>query len=639
MRPHRLGLRSRLILAILAGVSIIASVVVGLTIRESRQALLDATQDELFSLAQARAAELATDMSRVAQIVRALATTCSSLHGKMDDDGLLTLMRRVLQTRPHIHGIAVSYQPYAFQPRRKWYSPYVSRTPRGLETQWLAPPGYNYLRHDWYLLPCLLARPVWVEPYFGQAGGALMTTYGAPIVVQGQVVGVVVADVTLKQLSRLLAGINPGDDGYSLVLTSQGTFLAAPRPEWVMRESIFSLAEAQARPDLRALGKRMVRGGKGVVRVEDWFKPRVAWLAFSPVGDTGLVFGALTPEAEVLAPVWSMARKQVAVALAGLAALIALVWLLAVGMTRPLRRLAEAARRLAGGDLQTRVEGVRPGDEVGQVAESFNSMVADLNRYIEELTTTTAAKQRIESELDLARRIQLSILPRTYPAYPQHPEMDLFGRTIPAREVGGDFYDYFLLDSGRVGLVVGDVSGKGVPSALFMTVARTLIKNAALHNPDPAQVLAEANSQIVPDNEMCMFVTIFYGVYEPASGLLTYACAGHPAPLLRRAGEAAVELDQPKGRALGIMDDLELEIATVRLEPRDVLLVFTDGLDEAVNNEQEMFGIERAAAWLSNTEPFKAPEMMDSLIAHQRKFTGEVEQFDDLTLLILRRLD
>ena len=128
------------------------------------------------------------------------------------------------------------------------------------------------------------------------------------------------------------------------------------------------------------------------------------------------------------------------------------------------------------------------------------------------------------------------------------------------------------------------------------------------------------------------------GVYEPATGRLTYACAGHPAPLLRREGRPAVELPQPKGRALGIMDDLELEIATVDLQPRDVLLVFTDGLDEAVGENQEMFGVERAAAWLSQAPPDDAPDMMDQLIAHQREFTGEVEQFDDLTLLILRRL-
>ena len=158
-----------------------------------------------------------------------------------------------------------------------------------------------------------------------------------------------------------------------------------------------------------------------------------------------------------------------------------------------------------------------------------------------------------------------------------------------------------------------------MPSALFMTVTRTLIKNAALHYPDPARVLSEANAQIVPDNEMCMFVTIFYGVYEPATGRLTYVCAGHPAPLPRRAGGRAGELPQPKGRALGVMEELNLETVNATLEPDDVLLVFTDGLDEAINEKQEMFGLERAAGWLSRTRPAKAPKMMDSLIARHKE--------------------
>jgi sigma-B regulation protein RsbU (phosphoserine phosphatase) len=637
MRPHRLNLRSRLSLAILAGVGIIAGIVVVLTIQESRQALLNAKRGELFSLTHARAAQLEVDLEKVAQTVRTLAQTCSSLHGRLPQDELLTLMRKILQNQSHIYGLGAAYEPYGFDPNRKWFSPYLSRRPQGLLEQWLAPPEYNYPRHDWYLEPLLQGRPTWVEPYFGQAGQILMTSYSAPIEVQGQIKGAVVADVALDALGRQVAWLSPGGDGYAFVLSRHGTFLAAPRAEWIMRESIFSIAEGLDRPDIRKLGRRMIRDGQGLARVEDWLEARTAWLAFTPVGHTGLTFGALLPEAAAVEPIWDLVRKQIAVSLIGLVFLIALVWLLAVGLTRPLTRLASAAGRLARGDLSTRVEGVRPGDEVGRVAESFNQMVEDLNHYINELTTTTAAKERIASELDLARSIQQSILPRTYPAYPEFPELDLFGRTIPAREVGGDFYDYFMIDSHHLGVVLGDVSGKGVPSALFMTVARTLIKNSGLHYMDPEKVISEANLQIVPENEMCMFVTIFYGVYDISTGELKYVCAGHPAPLLRRATGDVRELEQPKGRAMGISEDLNLQVCSIRLEMDDLLLVFSDGLDEAVNEDQEMFGIERAATWLAGRTPGKAPQIIEDLIARQKEFTGPIEQFDDLTLLILRR--
>jgi sigma-B regulation protein RsbU (phosphoserine phosphatase) len=216
-------------------------------------------------------------------------------------------------------------------------------------------------------------------------------------------------------------------------------------------------------------------------------------------------------------------------------------------------------------------------------------------------------------------------------------EFDLFARTLPAREVGGDFYDFFFVDKDHLGLVVADVSGKGVPAALFMTVARTLIKNSSTHHADPVRALSEVNAEIVPDNEMCMFVTVFYGVYELSTGILRFVSAGHPSPLLRRADGSTTQLPKLRGMALGIVDDLDLEVGEVRLEVDDSLLAFTDGLDEAVNHQDEMFGIERAAQWLSRTQPASAPVLLDGLIDYWKQFTGDLDQFDDLTLLTFRR--
>ncbi|MCA1905919.1 MAG: PP2C family protein-serine/threonine phosphatase, partial [Desulfarculus sp.] len=322
---------------------------------------------------------------------------------------------------------------------------------------------------------------------------------------------------------------------------------------------------------------------------------------------------------------------------AGMITLILVVFGLVVGLTRPLERVLKASRRLAQGDLTTQVSDVPPGDEIGDLAATFNNMVRELNRYVTELTATTKEKARIQSELDLARQIQQSVLPRIYPPFPDRMEFDLFARTLPAREVGGDFYDFFFVDKDHLGLVVADVSGKGVPAALFMTVARTLIKNSGIHHADPVRALSEVNAEIVPDNEMCMFVTVFYGVYELSTGILRFVSAGHPAPLLRRADGSTTQLPKLRGMALGIMDDLDLEVGEVRLEVGDSLLAFTDGLDEAVNHQDEMFGIERASQWLSRTQPDSAPVLLDGLIDYWKQFTGDLDQFDDLTLLTFRR--
>lgn len=637
MRPHLLGLRSRFILLVLAGVALVSAALAWLTFAESREALLDCRQEQLFELARGQAAEVARRLEGVAQAARTLANLLKEYRPQRRED-IVRLLRRQVAHSPQIFGMAVAYAPYAFAPGRRLFCPYVYRSRQGIQATSLDNEQYNYPRRDWFLVPQLLARPVWSEPYYDEGGGGtIMTTFSAPLVDKGQVWAVVTADVSLGKLGAYVARLAVGQEGYAFLISSQGTFLAAPQPHWVMRETIFSLAEEMGRPDMRAIGRRMIRGAAGVVETVDWHRGEKAWLAFAPVPGLGWSLGVMLPEREAVAPVFVLARHQAVLAGLGLLVLAGVVWLLVVGLTRPLKKLAAAARRLASGDLQTRVEGVRPGDEVGQLAQAFNTMVEDLNRYVEELTATTAAKERIESELDLANQIQQSILPRIYPPFPERSEFDLYATNIPARMVGGDFFNFFFVDPGHLGLVVGDVSGKGVPAALFMTVANTLVKNAAQHHLSPAAVLQEMNAQIEPDNQMCMFVTMFYGVYELATGRLTYVSAGHPAPLLRRTDGRVEQLPRLKGSAVGILPQLELEEGQVQLEVGEVLLVFTDGLDEAVNAQDEMFGIQRAADWLARAEIADGPTMIQRLVEYHRRFTGPVEQFDDLTLLIFRR--
>jgi sigma-B regulation protein RsbU (phosphoserine phosphatase) len=637
-RPHWLRLRTRFTVFVLAGVGLISLVMAGVTYHGSREALLAASQEQLLALAKSQALELSLIMEQVAGPARDLSNSLEIWHPGNSEDALRMLQHHVKES-PRVFGMALAYAPFAFDPQKRYFSPYVFRGPQDeFKTLNLDSPTYDYLVQDWYLVPTLLARPAWVEPYFDEGGGeALMTTYSAPMEVEGQSVGVVTADLDLKILGAEVRALTVGKQGYAFLLTHQGTFLAAPEEAWVMRETVFSLAEAGGRPDMRELGRRMVRGGQGVVRVKDWHTGQPAWLAFAPVPGPGWSLGVMASEEEVLAPVVSLARQQVLLGLGGMVALVLAVWFMAVRLTEPLHRLVAGARRLASGDLSTHVDDVRAGDEVGDVAQSFNLMVTDLRRYVQELTDTTKAKERIESELDLARQIQQSVLPRTYPAFPDRLEFDLFAKSLPAREVGGDFYDFFFIDPGHLGLVMADVSGKGVPAALFMTVSRTLIKTAAQHHREPARAINEVNAQIIPDNEMCMFVTVFYGVYEIASGRLDYVSAGHPSPMLRRGGGQVEQLPRLSGLALGIMDDLKLELGHVTLDVGDTLLVFTDGLDEAIDQKDEMYGLERIRQWLSQAEPDAAPVMLDRLIEDWRGFTGPVEQFDDLTLLLFKR--
>lgn len=637
MRPHILGLRSRFILLVLAGVGLVAAAVGLVSYLEAKDALVAAAQAQLATLTRAQAAKLGAHLAVVSGRVDGLSAALAARQAE-DLDQARRLLRSQLVRDASIFGMAMAFAPHAQDPDRNRLAVYLYRTAQGIKAMRLDSEYNDYLSQSWYLIPALRGQPAWSEPYFDEGGGkVVMTTYGAPVYSNNRLYCVVTADISMRDLQREVSLLPVMRRGWSFVISRMGTFLAAPQSQWVMRESIFSLAEASRRPDMRSLGQRMIRGAVGVVRTRDWRTGEPAWLAFAPVRNVGWSFGAVVSEEEILAPAWQLAQRQGLVALAGLCLLVVVVWLLITGLTRPLTRLAGAARRLAAGDFSTKVQGVRPGDELGDLAGGFNQMVDDLNRYVAELTTTTAAKERIESELDLARRIQQSILPRTYPPYPDHDEFDLFGRTIPARQVGGDFYDYFMIDPDHLGLVVGDVSGKGVPSALFMTVARTLIKSAASHHLDTVEVLNETNRQILPGNDMCMFVTVFYGVYQLSTGRLIFASAGHPAPLLKRSTGQVSQLPRLGGMAVGVHEELGLEVGSLQLEVDDLILVYTDGLDEAVDPQGKMFGLARAEDWLARAKTIKAPAMIQKLVRDHRVFTGDAEQFDDLTLLLLRR--
>ncbi|RJX33364.1 MAG: HAMP domain-containing protein [Desulfarculus sp.] len=638
MKPRRLGLRARFIVFVLAGVGAVTGAMTWANYYQARESALAASQERLSSLVRLRAAQLSRRVSQVAQKPTDLAATLEAAP-PADESELLRLLRSHLAAPPPVvYGMAAAYAPYAFQPDRQRFSPYVYRSAGGLKAKNLDSLQYNYPQAEWYLAPTTLKRAVWSEPYFDEGGAdAVMTTVSVPFFKAGRVQGVATADLVLDSLQKDVAALTIGREGWAFLLSKKGTFLAAPQPDWLLKESIFSLAQKTARPELRLLGQRMTGGEAGVLRLSAWRGNRPVWLAFAPVEGTGWSFGAVAPESEIMAPVVQLTRRQVLYAGVGLAALVLVVLLLVIGLTRPLKRLTASVERLAGGDLSSQVEGIPPGDEVGDLAANFNQMVGRLRHYVAELTKTTAAKERMEGELELARQIQQSILPRAYPAFPEHGEFDLLGRTIPARQVGGDFYDYFLPAPGRLGLLIGDVSGKGIPAALFMTVARTLIRNAASHHLDPAEVLAEANRQLLPDNDLCMFVTVVYGVYEPANGALTYASAGHPAPLLRRAAGQVSQLPRPRGMALGVRERLGLEVGRVNLETGDSLLLYTDGLNEGANAKNEMFGLARTREWLDEAEMASAPEMLASLLASLRRFTGDTEQSDDLTLLWLRR--
>ena len=273
--------------------------------------------------------------------------------------------------------------------------------------------------------------------------------------------------------------------------------------------------------------------------------------------------------------------------------------------------------------------------EVGILASSFQKMAMDLEIYVKNLKNVTAEKERINTELNVAKKIQEDMLPRKFPAFPERDEFDVYAMNVPAKEVGGDFYDFFLIDESHLAIVIADVSGKGVPAALFMVVAKTLIKNYAQLGKSPAEVFTAVNNQLCEGNDENMFVTAWMGILEIETGKFTYVNAGHNPPLIKHSGKDYNWLKSKPGFVLAGMEDIQYHQNAIALEPGDMVYLYTDGVTEASNVNDELFGDSRLLQIMNNKMDIGLKDLIAYVKEKVDTFAGEREQFDDITMLVM----
>ncbi|MCR5790386.1 MAG: SpoIIE family protein phosphatase [Lachnospiraceae bacterium] len=363
------------------------------------------------------------------------------------------------------------------------------------------------------------------------------------------------------------------------------------------------------------------------------------YYAYAPVENVQWKLCIKMPETLILQPIMEMDNHiRVAITFficAFLLILVAVVILtarFADRLTRPLLALGGDVAKIAGGDLSYRAR-IYDNDEIGDLAVDFNNMAVSLSKYIEDLTSVTAEKERIGAELNVATQIQADMLPRIFPPFPERKEFDIYASMDPAKEVGGDFYDFFLIDDDHVALVVADVSGKGVPAALFMVIAKTLIKNRAMMGGGPAEILTYVNNQLCEGNEAELFVTVWLAIIEISTGKGLAANAGHEHPALRRKDGSFELIQYRHSPAVATMEGIRFREHEFELHPGDTLIEYSDGVTEATNRDNVLFGNDRLIEAL-NREPDAEPE---KLLANLRKdidiFVDTAPQFDDITML------
>lgn len=305
-------------------------------------------------------------------------------------------------------------------------------------------------------------------------------------------------------------------------------------------------------------------------------------------------------------------------------------------VTKPVGKLTAFTQEITKtGTFENQHIDIKTGDEIESLSQSFNFMLAELENYIANLSKVTAEKERIGAELDIAKHIQASMLPCIFPAFPERKEFDIYATMEPAKEVGGDFYDFFMVDDTHLAIVMADVSGKGVPAALFMVIGKTLIKDHTTPGRDLGKVFTEVNQLLCESNSEELFITAFEGVLDLVTGEFVYVNAGHEMPFICKAGDDFEPYKIRAGFVLAGMDGMKYRAGSTRLEPGDKIFQYTDGVTEATNLKNELYGMNRLGAILNKVKGGTPNDILPAIKKDIDEFVGDADQFDDITMLCL----
>ena len=568
-------------------------------------------------------------------------------------DSIPHILQRVVAQNPDIAGCAIGFEANYYPQKGRWYEPYAIRNGEQIVVRLIGGPDHDYLNREWYQSVMTGGASGWTDPYYDAEGcKTVVATYALPVKnKKGKKIGVFALDLSLYWLADIMRETDAEiikhyyDPFFKkahvncMILNKKGTYVAHSDTTRILRCNFLSEVKASADTNDDQLARQILSGKAG--HSESTIDGERHIVFYCPIDDTDWTVAVVVP--------WILYHGTGQRAGIMLLVLIALSLLVAFfgcivairKMTKPLVKFAESTREIAKGNFQVPLPNIKSNDEIGLLHESFQDMQQSLSRYVEQLRETTASKAAIENELNIARNIQMSMIPKIFPPFPHRDDIDIFGYMQPAKDVGGDLFDFFIQDE-KLFFCIGDVSGKGIPAALLMTVAKNLFRSVTAHESSPGKIVTQMNNTMSEGNDANMFVTLFVGVLDLSSGRLSYCNAGHDAPLIISSDAALLPVDSHF--PVGVMAGAEFGEQEVTIAPQTTLFLYTDGLTEAAhtNNadgEWELFGMERVMATIHQAmeQHLLKPRSFTEHILHAvSTFVGDSLQSDDLTMLTIR---
>ena len=547
-------------------------------------------------------------------------------------DYMYALTQQILRSNPYVVGSAIAFEPGYYPEKGVLFSPYSYRSEKGIRSKQLGTEDYEYHYMDWYLIPKLLGTPYWSEPYFDEGGADMvMTTYSLPLYdSSGKMYAVFTADISLEWFADKVKEIKPYPNSRNYMIGRGGTFLVNDRKGAILNESFFARPLENGDEELMRTGHQMINGKKGMTSFN---REGVSFnIFYAPVQATGWSVSVVCLHDDVFAGVDSLRNRVLTILMFGLLFLTGFCYFTVRRLTNPLARFAGSANEIAKGNFHAELPVIKSKDEMKTLHDSFGTMQQSLVDYIDELKKTTASKERIESELRIARSIQMSMVPKIFPPFPEREDVDLYAKLIPAKEVGGDLYDFFIEDN-KLYFIVGDVSGKGVPASLVMAVTCRLFRTIAEHLHTPAEIVKALNDTLAENNDSNMFCTAFLGVLDLKTGNMQYCNAGHNAPVMLASSGEVKFMEVKPNLPLGLFGDFPYEGQECDITKETSLFLYTDGVTEAENTTKVLYSDERLLDLLDKQRKNMPQMIVDMVLDDVNKHVNGAEQSDDITIM------
>ena len=554
-------------------------------------------------------------------------------------DSMFVYSRSMLVNNPDFYNCSIAFEPYYFKDKGRYFSAYTKHIGDSLRTIQGGSDSYQYFFTDWYLMSTLLDKPSWTEPYMdldvATNTSEMVTSYCQTIKNKdGQKIGVINTSLSISWLSNTISATKPYPNSYSIMIGRGGTYFVHPDSTKITRQTIFTQSLEHPDTAMVALGHAMQRGEEGMKHMN--IDGKDCYVFYKPLGNTGCSMAIVCPEKDIFGGFDRLRRSVMAIVITGLLLMLYLFIRIITRELSPLRRLAHEAETIASGHFDAELPNFERIDEIGQLSHSFGNMQQSLVKYIEELKETTAEKASIESDLRIANGIQMGMLPENFPTRGDRDDVQLYASLTPAKEVGGDLFDFYFRDD-KLFFCIGDVSGKGVPASLFMAVTRAVFRTTSAHESKPDRIVSVMNQMIADMNKTNMFVTLFVGVLDLPTGMLHYSNAGHDAPLLVGAGVGELPCDS--NIPVGVMPDWDYTLQEAQIYTNTTIFLFTDGLTEATSADFKLFEMERVndVAVKALAQQQQEPQQLISLMTEAvHQFVGDAEQSDDLTMMAIQ---